>query len=179
MARLILIGGGARSGKSRLALSLARELGRAVAFVATAEARDDEMRARIAQHQREREAGFRTVEAPRELARALGDIDEPVVVIDCLTLWLSNLLCDGATEAQLQARVAELVDAIADRPGEVVLVTNEVGLGIVPEHALGRLFRDVAGRAHQQLAALADEVYLGAVGMMLRIKPGPVEPVAR
>lgn len=177
VARLTLIGGGARSGKSRLALTLARERGSARAFVATAEASDDEMRARIAQHMREREAAFRTCELPRALAPGLARLDEDVVVIDCLTLWLSNLLCDGVAEDDIAARVAELEQVIAARHGEVLVVTNEVGLGIVPEHPLGRAFRDVAGRAHQRLAAAAAEVYFGAVGMMLRIKPGPVEPV--
>lgn len=179
VARLILIGGGARSGKSRLALTLARERTGACAFVATAEARDDEMRARIAQHVRERDGVFRTYEVPLELASALAGLAEDLVVIDCLTLWLSNLLCAGADEAEIDPRISQLLQVIGDRPGEVLVVTNEVGLGIVPEHALGRVFRDAAGRAHQRLAAAADEVYFGALGIMLRIKPGPVEPVVR
>ncbi|HUH03481.1 MAG TPA: bifunctional adenosylcobinamide kinase/adenosylcobinamide-phosphate guanylyltransferase [Kofleriaceae bacterium] len=178
MAYLILIGGGARSGKSSLALALARERDSPCAFVATAEASDDEMRARIARHVREREARFRTCEVPLALAPALAGLAEELVVIDCLTLWLSNLLCAGAGEDEIDTRVTELVGVIADRPGQVLVVTNEVGLGIVPEHALGRRFRDVAGRTHQRLAAAADEVYFGALGIMLRIKPAPVEPVA-
>jgi adenosylcobinamide kinase/adenosylcobinamide-phosphate guanylyltransferase len=175
--RLTLIGGGARSGKSRFAHTLAMERGRQRVYLATAEAGDDEMRARIARHVAERGDELVTVEAPRDVVGALATIDADVVVLDCLTLWLSNLCCAGMAEAAIEDQVARLVVALGDHEREHIVVTNEVGLGIVPEHALARLFRDVAGRAHQQLAARADEVYLGAMGAMIRLKPAPVEAV--
>ena len=176
MGALIFIGGGARSGKSRLALQLAEEAGSGRVFIATAQAFDDEMRARISRHQDERDATWRTVEEPLAVPQTLRQITGcDVVLIDCLTLWLTNLLM--AEEENIQGRVAELIDAIAAASFTTIVVTNEVGLGIVPLHALSRRFRDEAGFAHQALAAAADAVYFGAMGMMLRLKPGPVEPV--
>lgn len=175
MSELILVGGGARSGKSAFALALARSLGARRAFVATAEARDLEMRERIARHREERGAEFSTVEEPLELARtvsALRGID--VAVVDCLTLWLSNLLLRGDPPAVIASRVEELLAALATAPFHAVLVTNEVGMGVVPESALGRAFRDVEGRAHQVLAARADRLYLAALGTVVRIRPGPI-----
>lgn len=175
MARLVLVGGGVRSGKSAFALRRASELGARRVFLATAEARDAEMSDRIARHQIERGDSFATVEEPLALAERLtalgarGDVD--VVLIDCLTLWLSNLLVRGDDERRVDAAVAELVQVLAARRFHAVLVTNEVGMGIVPESALGRLFRDVAGRSHQRLAALADEVHFAALGLVLKLKP--------
>jgi adenosylcobinamide kinase/adenosylcobinamide-phosphate guanylyltransferase len=96
-------------------------------------------------------------------------------VVDCLTLWLSNLLLAGANETQMDERIGELLDVMETMTASVVLVTNEVGMGIVPDNALSRSFRDAAGRAHQRLGAAADEVYFAALGQMLRLKPGPVE----
>lgn len=176
MGALIFIGGGARSGKSRLALQLAEEAGPGRVFIATAQAFDDEMRARISRHQDERDATWRTVEEPLAVPETLGQITGcDVVLIDCLTLWLTNLLM--AEEADIQGRVAALIAAIDAAPFTTIVVTNEVGLGIVPLHALSRRFRDEAGFAHQALAAAAAAVYFGAMGMLLRLKPGPVEPV--
>jgi adenosylcobinamide kinase / adenosylcobinamide-phosphate guanylyltransferase len=180
---VLLIGGGARSGKSDLALRLADTLGQSPVFVATGQAWDDEMRRRIQRHRADRPAHFRTVEAPLgvpEIVSAPGPGD--VLVVDCLTLWLTNeLLSQGedvaAGEAHAEARVDALVVALEHAPLPTILVTNEVGLGIVPMGALSRAFRDVAGRCHRKLAARADRVYLGAMGMLLRLKPGPVEPV--
>lgn len=175
MSELILVGGGARSGKSAFALALARSLGPRRAFVATAEARDAEMNERIARHREERGAEFSTVEEPLELTRAvfaLPGVD--VVVIDCLTLWLSNLLLRGDPAEEIAARVEGLLGALASAPSRSIVVTNEVGMGVVPESALGRAFRDVAGRAHQVLAARADRIYLAALGTVLRIRPGPI-----
>jgi adenosylcobinamide kinase/adenosylcobinamide-phosphate guanylyltransferase len=176
----VLVGGGARSGKSRFALERALELGARAAggrcvFVATAEASDDEMRARIARHREERGGRLRTLEVPRELPRALDEIeDADVVLVDCLTLWLSNLLVGGATADEAGARVEELRAAIARRRVPIVLVTNEVGMGLVPETPLGRVFRDVAGLAHQHLARDADEIHFAALGLVLRLRPDPV-----
>jgi adenosylcobinamide kinase/adenosylcobinamide-phosphate guanylyltransferase len=178
----VLVGGGARSGKSRFALERTLALGGegegpglSCLFLATAEASDDEMRARIARHREERGGRLRTIEAPVELAAALDAAgDHGAVLVDCLTLWLSNLLVRGATADAAHERVEELAAAIARRRAPVVLVTNEVGLGLVPETPLGRLFRDVAGLAHQRLARDADEIHVAVLGLVLRLRPGPV-----
>ena len=116
-----------------------------------------------------------TVEEPLALPEQIARLDADVVLVDCLTLWLSNLMM--ADHPDPEGEVDRLVAAL-DRPGTVILVTNEVGLGIVPDNALARRFRDIAGRAHQKLAARADEVYAGMLGLMLRLKPGPVEAVS-
>jgi adenosylcobinamide kinase/adenosylcobinamide-phosphate guanylyltransferase len=173
-----LVGGGARSGKSAFALAHAERMGPRRAFLATAEALDEEMRGRIARHREERGAAFVTIEEPRDLPGALMRLEAfDVVVIDCLTLWLSNLLVAGLGPEAIERRVEALAGALAARQGAVVLVTNEVGMGIVPETPLGRAFRDLAGKAHQRLAALADEIYLAALGVVLRVHPAPVERV--
>jgi adenosylcobinamide kinase/adenosylcobinamide-phosphate guanylyltransferase len=181
-APFVLVGGGARSGKSRFALARAEALGRRGlgghgVFVATAEASDDEMRARITRHREERVGRWRTVEAPLELPAALEQAfatDADVVLVDCLTLWLSNLLVGGASAADVLRRVEELRAALARRSVPVVLVTNEVGMGLVPETPLGRLFRDLAGISHQRLARDADELHVAVLGVVLRLRPGPV-----
>jgi adenosylcobinamide kinase/adenosylcobinamide-phosphate guanylyltransferase len=176
--RLVLVGGGARSGKSRFALTRALALGRRALFVATAEPSDDEMRARIAQHRDERGGAFETVEEPIALPELLGQVlGHDVVLIDCLTLWLSNLLVRGATADEVMERVDALGAALAKRQAHVVLVTNEVGMGLVPETPLGRVFRDVTGLAHQRLARDADEIHLAVLGMILRLRPAPVTVV--
>jgi adenosylcobinamide kinase/adenosylcobinamide-phosphate guanylyltransferase len=175
VSRTILIGGGVRSGKSSFALARALSLGRRRAFIATAQALDDEMRTRIAQHVQERGVAFSTIEAPFDLPQALGALrDFDVAVIDCLTLWLSNLLVRGDGEARVADDVEALANVLTQAPFPVVLVTNEVGMGVVPDSALGRTFRDVAGRAHQRVAAGAHELYLAAMGCIVRLHPGPV-----
>lgn len=171
----ILIGGGVRSGKSAFALTLARRLGRRRTFVATARGLDEEMRRRIAQHQRDRGTDFTTIEEPLELPSLLEHVaDVDVVVVDCVTLWLSNLLLRGDDEGVILSHVDRLVDVLRAPRFHALLVTNEVGMGVHPEHALGRVFRDVAGRAHQRLARGADEIYFAALGVMLRLRPPPV-----
>lgn len=182
--RLVLVGGGVRSGKSAFALARARRLPGPRVFLATAEPLDDEMAARIARHRTERDRGggdgdaFVTVEAPRDLAEALARLGEAeTVLVDCLTLWLSNLLVGGLTPAGVLERVDELAVVLARRRVHAIVVSNEVGLGIVPETPLGRAFRDVAGIAHQRLAAISDEVYFAALGTVLRLRPGPVAAV--
>lgn len=173
--RVILVGGGAHSGKSDLALVLARRLGPRRLFLATAQPGDDEMRDRITRHRRTRGDDFRTLEEPLAVPEILRQAaGHDVVVIDCLTLWLANLLCDGRGSDAVLRHVEELADVLGRGPMHAIVVTSEVGLGLVPETPLGRTFRDVAGLAHQRLAALADEVYFGAMGLMLRLKPGPV-----
>ena len=175
VGRTILVGGGARSGKSRFALGYARKLGKRRTFVATAEALDAEMEARIARHREERGGAFTTVEAPRDLPGALESIAADVVVVDCLTLWLSNLLGADPAESAIRLRIEALAAVLARRRFAAVLVTNEVGLGLVPETPLGRAFRDLAGWTHQRLVRDADEIYLAALGVVLRLHPGPVE----
>jgi adenosylcobinamide kinase/adenosylcobinamide-phosphate guanylyltransferase len=164
-----LILGGARSGKSARAQSLAETCARARLFVATAEARDAEMAARIAHHRAARDATWRTLEAPFDLAaciRAQARADQSIVV-DCLTLWLSNLFEAGR---DVDAETLLLAQALADLPGDVFLVSNEIGLGLVPDTALGRAFRDAQGRLNQRMAAAADVVEFVAAGLPLRLK---------
>ena len=167
---LILIGGGSRSGKSRYALNLARNFGGPVAFVATARAEDDEMRDRIRRHREERGPEFTTFEEPFEVASLLiaesGRFD--AFVVDCLTLWLSNHLLAGANDIPHQCR--SLIEAAVLVDARVLLVTNEVGCGIVPENALARRFRDLAGSLNQDAATAAVEVYWMVFGIPLKVK---------
>jgi adenosylcobinamide kinase / adenosylcobinamide-phosphate guanylyltransferase len=174
---LSVVGGGARSGKSRFALELAMRRGSRRVFVATAEPFDDEMRARIEKHVLERGDAFVTVEAPHALEGAVAALSETieVVVVDCLTLWISNLLLAGLDPPQIEVRVCDLARMLGEAPFRSIVVTNEVGMGIVPEAPLGRLFRDVAGRAHQVLARSAREIYFATMGVVVRLRPGPVE----
>ena len=170
-----------RSGKSRFALERALQLGGPRrAFVATAEPLDGEMAERIARHQVERRgSGFVTLEEPLDLAAALRSAyaAADVVVVDCLTLWVSNHLVRGARTAALGEAFDGLLATLARRPIPVLLVSNEVGLGLVPETPLGRAFRDHVGLLHQRLGAVADELYAGLMGTLLRLRPAPVEAV--
>ena len=169
--RLTLVLGGARSGKSRYAEDLITRLAPPWVYVATAQAFDDEMQERIAEHRTRRATGWRTVEAPLALAEALRAAGDAPVLVDCLTLWLSNLLL---ADADLDTAEAAL-DAALGRAAPTVLVSNEVGLGIVPDNALARRFRDHAGRLHQRLAARADRVVFTVAGLPLFVKGGPDE----
>jgi adenosylcobinamide kinase/adenosylcobinamide-phosphate guanylyltransferase len=172
---LILIGGGARSGKSAFAVRYALALGSERRFVATAQAFDDEMRARIARHRDERGQTFVTVEEPLDLPGAVaGAPAAAVVLVDCLTLWLSNLLLADRGEAQIVRSVDDLIAAAGARGAPTLLVSNEVGMGLVPETPLGRVFRDLAGLAHQRLAAVADETYAAIMGLVVRLHPAPL-----
>ncbi len=167
-ARSFLILGGARSGKTRRALALAEEMPRPV-YLATAEGRDDEMRDRIARHRAERGPRWRTVEEPVELAAAIArQADAGTgLLVDCLTLWLSNLMEHGRDVA---AETGALCAAAAAFPGRLILVSNEVGMGLVPETPLGRAFRDAQGRLNQAVAARVDAVEFVAAGLPLRLK---------
>jgi adenosylcobinamide kinase / adenosylcobinamide-phosphate guanylyltransferase len=184
VAKLILVGGGARSGKSRLACEIGLRAGERRAFVATATAFDDEMKERIARHRAERGATFETLEAAvglGELASEMGHYD--VVLLDCLTLYLSNRMLEvldieHLTMAELrqmevawEQEVQSALAALRTRCDTLVVVTNEVGQGVVPASRLGRLFRDVAGRINQAVAGSATEVWLCAFGLPLRLKP--------
>lgn len=164
---LTLVLGGARSGKSRHAEALITELPGPWVYVATAEAQDAEMAARIAAHRAARGDGWRTMEAPLDLPGALAGAGGAPVLVDCLTLWLTNLLLAGRDVA---AARAALLGALAARSAATVLVSNEVGLGIVPESALARVFRDEAGRLHQALAARADRVLFMVAGLAMTVK---------
>ncbi len=169
---LALILGGARSGKSRRAEALAAESGAEIVYLATAEAIDDEMAARIARHRADRaDRGWTTVEEPLDLATALAREARPgrVVIVECLTTWLTNVMVHNR---DVEAACGGLL-GWADAPGgPAVLVANEVGLGIVPEHKLARDFRDAAGRLHQDLAARADWVELVVAGIPMVVKGG-------
>jgi adenosylcobinamide kinase/adenosylcobinamide-phosphate guanylyltransferase len=177
--RLTLIGGGVRSGKSAFALEHARASGARRTLLATAEPLDGEMRARIEQHRRERGHDFATLEEPLAVPDAVRSLREcDVVVIDCATLWLSNLMLRGDGEARILAHADALCAVLADTQVHAIVVTSEVGMGIVPEHALSRQFRDLAGLLHQRLARAADEVFLAALGCVLRVRPAPVALVA-
>ncbi len=165
---LTLVLGGARSGKSRYAESLIASLPQPWIYIATAEARDDEMAARVAAHRARREAGWETVEAPRQLPEALHQAPaDAAVLVDCLTLWLTNVMLGSF---DVENMTAKLEDALRARGGETVLVSNEVGLGIVPENELGRRFRDAQGILNQRMAALSDRVVLMVAGLALNVK---------
>ena len=168
-----LVLGGARSGKSvyaqRAAETAAAAGGRAPVLIATAEALDDEMATRIVAHRQSRGSQWTTIEAPIALAQSIKDVPPGnYVVVDCLTLWMSNLLMRNS---DVDVAVDELLAAVAATSGEIWLISNEVGLGLVPETPLGRAFRDAAGRLHQRLAAVADEVVLLVAGLPLPLKP--------
>lgn len=166
---MILVGGGSRSGKTAFALNLARGCGPRLAYVATAELFDEEMRERAALHRAERGAGFTTLEEPHDvtglLARAGSEYDG--IVVDCLTLWVTNRLLAGA---DLRSEGARLAEAAASAAAQVVFVTNEVGCGIVPENELARRFRDHAGWVNQAFAGRADAVWWLVFGCPLKVK---------
>ena len=166
-AQLTLVLGGARSGKSRHAESLIAASPPPWAYVATAEAGDEEMAARIAAHRARRSADWRIFEAPEELAEALLLCHGMPVLVDCLTLWLSNLML---AQADIETETKRLEDALMAAVAPVVLVSNEVGAGIVPEHPLGRRFRDAQGILNQRIAARADRVVLMVAGLPLAVK---------
>lgn len=167
---MILVGGGSRSGKSSAALRMLRAAGPRMGFIATAQSFDDEMRQRIATHRAEREASIVTWEEPFDVARRIRNEDGKydAIVIDCLTLWLSNCLL--AQHAEIEAACRDLVASAAAATTRIILVTNEVGCGIVPEYELGRRFRDEAGRLNQLAAENAAEVHWMLFGIGLRIK---------
>ena len=170
MAPIIFVLGGARSGKSRFAEERTRAfVSEENIYIATAECRDAEMESRIALHRSRRGTDWRTIEAPYRLAETLvaEARSDRAILVDCLTLWLTNHLL---ADADLEAEGDNLASALAMAGGPVVLVSNEVGLSIVPENALARRFRDEAGRLNQKIAAIADEAWFIAAGLPLRLK---------
>lgn len=165
---LTLVLGGARSGKSRHAEALIEALPAPWTYVATAQAYDEEMRERIALHRERRPPGWKTVDAPLALPAAIRAVPSGrPVLVDCLTLWLTNLIL---AEADIAPASRALIAACEEAQGPVVLVSNEVGLGIVPENALARRFRDEAGRLHQSLAARAGRVVFMVAGLPMQVK---------
>jgi len=186
MGRLVLILGGARSGKSAMAERMAQERSGRVTFIATAEAREGEMRQRIRAHQAARPAGWRTVEEPLNLGSAVLEAaaESETVLVDCLTLWISNLICRLEPPAsdegwasvpeqltpEVEATAASLLDAARSSDATILVVSNEVGLGLVPPYPLGRVYRDLLGYVNRRLAAEAEQVLLMVAGLPLDVK---------
>jgi adenosylcobinamide kinase/adenosylcobinamide-phosphate guanylyltransferase len=188
---IILVLGGARSGKSSFAEALARELGGPVTYIATAEARDPEMADRIARHQAARPAHWKTIEAPLNLAEAIrASSGASVILVDCVTLYLSNLLMQElgmigesenpkvppGLEEKIMQEVQTIIQAATESAALVIFVSNEVGLGLVPPYNLGRFYRDLAGRVNRELAAVAGKVYLLNTGIAIELKALALSP---
>ena len=171
---LVLIIGGARSGKSSFAQRLAKKAGSNVLFLATAQAGDDEMAERIARHKTSRPATWHTIEEPLELASVLQReaSSTDVVIVDCLTLWLNNLLLKegGTSETEVLEQVDRLLDVYKNGTASYIVVSGEVGLGLVPPYPLGRLYRDILGWMNQKVASRADKVFLMVAGIPLELK---------
>lgn len=169
LRNVTLVLGGARSGKSAFGEKLVAESGLAPVYLATSEPRDDEMVTRIAHHRARRGSEWTTLEEPDDLEGALQRVAQSgrVILVDCLTLWITNLMM---AEDDIAVRSAALCSVLADIGGPVVLISNEVGLGIVPDNRMAREFRDHAGRLHQDVAAIADTVYFIAAGLPLKMK---------
>jgi adenosylcobinamide kinase/adenosylcobinamide-phosphate guanylyltransferase len=172
--QLILILGGVRSGKSRYAQQLASDAGKRVLFLATAEAGDEEMKQRITRHKSSRPASWATIEEPLDITGALrkNAAHADAVIIDCITVWLSNMLMhdEKLGEEEILATIDRLIDAYDQDYATYIIVSGEVGMGIVPEHPLGRIFRDYLGLANQRLAAKADRVVLMVAGIPVDVK---------
>lgn len=177
-AGLILVIGGARSGKSSFAQKLAQGREGRKVFIATARAGDDEMKLRIEQHRRERPESWHTIEEPCRLSQALDDCggSYEVVLIDCIGLWISNLLLADTAEGTILDEVDAVLASCRTSGTCVIIVSNETGMGIVPDNRLARQFRDILGRANQEMAAAADEVFWLVAGIPLHIK-GTSTPV--
>ena len=170
--RFTLLIGGVRSGKSRFAVDLAKRFKGRIVYLATCQPKDREMRQRIAHHQQERPTQWRTIEHPANLASTLVRLDGRAdgAIVDCLTMYVSELLMGRKSDTAIQERVQQLCETIQTRPYPVIMVTNEVGSGVVPVHPLGRRFRDVAGLANQIAARCADQVYVLVAGIPMLIK---------
>jgi adenosylcobinamide kinase / adenosylcobinamide-phosphate guanylyltransferase len=174
--KIILLIGGARSGKSTRAQEMAMELGTSVLFCATAEPLDDEMLARIELHKKSRPANWDTIESSRNIGLALAKTvsNYDTVILDCITLLVANCLGDNTTSSKVKqdvsSEITALTDLMAKRQTNYILVSNEVGSGLVPDNKLGRTYRDTLGQVNQQLAKCADEVYFMAAGLSLKMK---------
>jgi len=173
MAKITLLTGGARSGKSTRALEIADAAGAGRRFfIASGEALDDEMAVRIARHKENRSKEFETIEAPLKVAEAIASLDVPaaIAIFDCLTLWVSNLMGSGASDAEILGEADRLAKTLTAAPFPVVVVTDEVGMGIVPDNAMSRRYRDLLGWTNQKIAAAADQVILMVAGCSLKVK---------
>src|SRR3990170_1901742 len=172
MGNTVFIVGGARSGKSTFALELGSKISGRKGFIATAETLDEEMKQRIIFHKKTRPAEWETIEEPVDLSKRLQNIAGlyDVVIVDCLTLWLSNILGRGGDSEHIKTDVGHLTSVLKDLSYKVIIVSNEVGLGIVPDNKIARLFRDLGGWMNQKVASVADEVYLVTCGIPMRIK---------
>jgi len=171
MGKLIFITGGARSGKSQQATKLAKKIGDKVAFIATCAPLDAEMKERVKRHRCLRPKDWKTIEAPIDVASALKNLDRfDAVIIDCITLFLTNLMMENMSDEDILSEITNLVQAVKGANFAAVIVSNEVGLGIVPSSEMSRRFRDLAGFANQIIAQNADEVYLMVSGIPVKIK---------
>lgn len=168
--RLVFVTGGARSGKSGFALRLAESMDGPRRYIATARPLDDEMGERIRKHRKERGQEWETVEEPLDIAGKIALLSKGVVLLDCVTLWLTNLIGEGHDDNRVVEEAKGLVSACRRAGASVIAVSNEVGLGIVPDNALARRFRDLSGTVNQELARAFDEVYFVASGIPLRMK---------
>jgi adenosylcobinamide kinase/adenosylcobinamide-phosphate guanylyltransferase len=168
----VLVLGGARSGKSQFGLNLCQKISGKKGFLATCQPLDREMEERVARHQKSRDSSWETIEEFFDLAGRLESmvVDYRVILVDCLTLWLSNCLMREVKEAEMTELIGKFKNVLARVPVPVVLVSNEVGMGVVPPSPLGRAFRDLQGSLNQELAATADEVYLITAGIPLKLK---------
>ena len=179
MPKITLILGGARSGKSSYAQSLAEEIGKSVTFIATGQALDDEMSARIQKHRAERPAHWETLEIPNGIAPYVRQIESDIVILDCVTLLISNLLMQFVKDdlvdespfvVAVQKEVKELLDVMCEQKQDWIIISNEVGLGLVPPYQMGRIYRDWLGWANQHLARKADKVILMVAGIPMVVK---------
>ncbi len=172
MKEIIFVIGGCRSGKSSFALDYANKHFRQKVFLATSQVLDDEMKERILRHRETRGPDWKTIEEPIKLAETLTSLkaDYEVVLIDCLTLWVSNLLMDGETEDKILSRAEALVESMQKIPQSIIVVSNDVGAGIVPENKIARIFRDIVGIVNQRVAACSHTVVVTVAGLPLVIK---------
>jgi adenosylcobinamide kinase/adenosylcobinamide-phosphate guanylyltransferase len=174
---LVVVLGGARSGKSTLAVELGRRWSGPVTFVATAEARDEEMRRRVERHRCERPSGWGLVEEPRDVAELAVWQQDDLVIVDCLTLWVSNLLGSGHDDEAITAAARQLAALVGERRTPVIVISNEVGLGVVPATELGRQFRDLLGAVNRVFAARADSTLFVFAGHPVRLEAIRVEEI--
>lgn len=172
MSKLILITGGARSGKSSFAIKLAKARERKVVYIATADALDSEMKRRIALHKKARSKDWMTIEEPTDILRAIKKVPHRncVIIFDCLTLLISNLMLSGVKDAEIYNKIKSITNSLKRNCAISIVVTNEVGSGIVPDNELARRFRDLQGRANQIVGKMADCVYLLVSGIPIKIK---------